>query len=85
MFFPTEVIYATSTDGKSYTTQGKVENKNPLAKKSKVNDIQYFNLNFNPTKTRYIKIKAKSLKKAPYWHHGAGLPSWLFADEVIIN
>ena len=33
----------------------------------------------------YIKIKATNLKKAPYWHHAAGLPSWVFADEVIIN
>ena len=85
VFFPTEVTYSTSTDGKRYTIQGKVNNKNPLTKKSKVNDIQYFNLNFNPIKTRYIKIRANSMKKAPYWHHGAGLPSWIFADEIIIN
>ena len=29
--------------------------------------------------------KAINLKKAPYWHHAAGLPSWIFADEIIIN
>ena len=85
VFFPTEVTYSTSTDGKTYTIQGKVNNKNPLTKKSKVNDIKYFNLNFSPIKIRYIKIRASSMKKAPYWHHGAGLPSWIFADEIIIN
>lgn len=85
VFFPTEVTYATSTDGKTYTIQGNVNNNSPLNKKSKVNDIQYFNLNFNPIKTRYIKIRANSMIKAPYWHHGAGLPAWIFADEIIIN
>ncbi len=85
VFFPTQVIYSTSTDGNTYTTRGNVNNENPLTKKSKVNNIQYFNLNFNPIKTRYIKIRANSIKKAPYWHHGAGLPSWIFADEIIIN
>ena len=48
-------------------------------------DIQYFQLKTNPIKARYIKVKAINLKKAPYWHHAAGLPSWVFADEIIIN
>lgn len=85
VFFPTEVTYYTSTDGKAYTLLGRVKNEDPLVKKSKVNDIQYFNLNIKPLQTGFIKIQANSLKKAPYWHHGAGLPSWIFADEVIIN
>ena len=85
VFYPTEVIYSTSTNGKTYTVQGKVNNESPLNKKSKVNDIQYFNLNVDPIKTRYIKIQARSMKKAPYWHHGAGLSAWTFADEIIIN
>jgi len=25
------------------------------------------------------------MSKAPIWHHGADLPSWIFADELIIE
>jgi len=72
-------------DGKVYSKLGEVLNEYPLSKKSKVNDIQYFNLNINPSELQFIKIKAENHINAPYWHHAAGLPSWIFADEVIIN
>lgn len=85
VFFPKQVIYFGSVDGKSYSKLGTISNEYPLTKKSKVNDIQYFNLSIKPVQLRYIKIKAENLKEAPYWHHGSGLPSWIFADEVIIN
>lgn len=85
VFFPKKVTYYGSIDGKNYSKLGTVLNQFPLNKQSKINDIQYFNLNINPSQWRYIKIKAESLKQAPYWHHGAGLPSWVFADEVIVN
>ena len=85
VFFPKKVTYYGSVDGKKFTKLGTISNQFPLNKSSKINDIQYFNLEIKPSQWRYIKIKAESLKNAPYWHHGAGLPSWIFADEVIIN
>lgn len=85
VFFPEQVTYYGSMDGKVYSKLGTVLNEYPLSKKSKVNDIQYFNLKIKPSQLQYIKIKAENLKAAPYWHHAAGLPSWIFADEVIVN
>ncbi|MET2984593.1 DUF4838 domain-containing protein [Aureibaculum conchae] len=85
VFFPKEVTYYGSIDGKSYMAIGEVKNQSPLKKNSKVNDIQYFNLKVKPTEVRFVKIHANSHKNAPYWHHGAGLPSWIFADEIIID
>ena len=85
VFFPKEVTYYGSSDGKNYMIIGEVKNQNPLKKNRKVNDIQYFNLKIKPTEVRFVKIHANSHKNAPYWHHGAGLPSWIFADEVIID
>ncbi|WP_242202162.1 DUF4838 domain-containing protein [Aestuariivivens insulae] len=85
VFFPKEVKYYGSVDGSSYIELGTVHNKRPLSKTSKVNDIQYFNVTIKPTSIRYLKVKAINLKQAPYWHHAAGLPSWIFADEVIVN
>lgn len=85
VFFPKQVTYYGSIDGKKYSKLGIVSNKYPLNKTSKINDIQYFDLGIKPSPLRYIKIKAENLKNAPYWHHAAGLPSWVFADEVIVN
>ncbi len=85
VFFPTQVTYYCSNDNMDFKLIGTVENKRPLTKNSKINDIQYFDLSTKPVKTRYIKIKAENLITAPYWHHAAGLPSWIFADEIIID
>ena len=84
VFFPAEVTYHGSLDNKNFTKLQKVNNPHPLEKTSKVNDIQYFDVAFNPSKMRYIKVSAKNTK-TPYWHHAAGLPSWVFADEIIVD
>lgn len=85
VFFPESVSYSYSLDGKDFTLLGYVPNARPLERNSKINDIQSFPLDFNPVKGRYIKVKAKNLGKAPIWHHGAGLPAWIFVDEVMVR
>ncbi len=85
VFFPLEVTYYYSNDYKNFHKLGIIKNKYPLSKKSKVNDIQYFNFKFPKVDAEYIKIKAVNMKTPPYWHHAAGQPSWIFADEVLIN
>ncbi|MDX5584958.1 MAG: DUF4838 domain-containing protein [Aureibaculum sp.] len=85
VFYPLHVTYYYSIDNMNYVKLGTVNNKDPLVKTTKVNEIQYFNLEFSIVNARYIKIVAESMKQAPYWHHGSGLPSWIFADEVIID
>ena len=84
VFFPSAVSYYGSYDNKNFTLIGTLKNPKPLTKKSKVNEILYFDLKFNPKKFRYIKAIAKNTK-TPYWHHYAGLPSWVFADEIVID
>ncbi len=84
VFFPSSVTYYGSKDNVNFKKLGRVKNPSPLNKKSKVNDINYFDLKFNPKDLRYIKVHAKNTE-TPYWHHAAGLPSWVFADEILIN
>ena len=84
VFFPSKVGYSGSLDNEHYFNFGTINNPMPLTKESKVNDIQYFKLDFDKRNARYIKVRAKNTQ-TPYWHHAAGLPSWLFADEIIIN
>ena len=85
VFFPSDVTYYYSVDGKTYKYLGKVKNKRPLSKQSKINDIQSFKLKFSTVNARYIKVVANSLGKAPLWHHGAGMPCWIFVDEISVN
>lgn len=85
VFFPKNVTYYYSNDNKNFIKLGTVKNNQPLVKTSKINDIKYFNLDFSKVKSRYIKVVAENMNEPPYWHHAAGLPSWIFADEVIIN
>ncbi|MCQ0110460.1 DUF4838 domain-containing protein [Zhouia amylolytica] len=85
VFYPSKVTYYVSNDGVEFKKIGSIQNPLPLNKESKINDIQYFKLDFDPVSARYVKIIAENLKEAPYWHHAAGLPSWIFIDEIIIN
>jgi len=85
VFFPTEVSFFSSPDGKTYTPLGNLKNERPLSKSSKVNDIQTFRLEFPGSSARYIKVVANNMKTAPDWHHAAGLPSWIFTDEILVN
>jgi hypothetical protein len=85
VFYPSKVSYYGSKDGKTFKLLKEVLNKEPLHKKSVKNDIQFFQSSFSESKIRFIKLKATNLKVAPYWHHAAGLPSWVFLDEIIVE
>ena len=85
VFFPVEVSYYYSQDGEDYKFLGKVYNKRPLTKESKINDIQSFYVDFDPVTARYLRVVADNMGMAPLWHHGAGTPSWIFADEIIVR
>ena len=84
VFFPTDVKYYYSEDGENYKYLGKVSNKRPLTKQSKITDIQSFRHSFSPVMARFVKIVANNMDTAPLWHHGAGLPSWIFVDEISV-
>ena len=85
VFFPKNVEFLQSDDKSNWTSLGRVENNLKLNPRSKVNDIKTFSIDVENIKTRYVKVVAKNLSKAPIWHHGADLPSWIFADELIIE
>ncbi len=85
VFFPESVTFSVSSDGKKFKSIKTVETQKPITKESKRNDIEYFTASVEPTMTRYLKINAKNVGKAPTWHNSAGLPVWIFVDEVIVN
>jgi len=85
VFFPEQVEISYSTDNASFLSIAAKKTAQPLKLGDKVNDLEYYDFRFTPVQARYIKVVAKSMKKAPAWHHASGLPSWIFCDEVIIN
>lgn len=85
VFFPKSVSFYYSNDNVNFIKLETIKNDKPLMKKSKVNDIKYFESMFPIVKARYVKVVGKNMGQPPYWHHAAGTPAWIFADEVIIN
>ncbi len=82
IFFPSEVTFYSSLDGKTFT---EIENnKNTYPQNSQTVLLHEFYTDKN-TKARYIKVVAKNSGPCPSWHPGKGNPSWIFADEIIIN
>ncbi len=71
--------------GRPHSVVLRIDTTKPLRPGSKVNDIEYFNFEFDPVEARYVKIYARNMKNAPEWHNASGLPAWIFCDEIIIN
>jgi hypothetical protein len=85
VFLPTEVSFSYAQGDREFNYLGTVKNLKPLTQTSKINEVEYFDLSFDPVRARYLKVEARSLLTPPDWHHGAGLPSWIFADEWVVR
>ena len=81
VFLPLEVTYLYAGEDRQFVPLGQLPNPRPLDRQSKINDLHEFRLEFPAVQARYLKVHARNLGTAPYWHHGAGLPAWIFADE----
>ena len=49
------------------------------------NRIYEHKVEFEPVKTRYVKVKALSDRDMPTWHPAAGHLAFIFVDELEIN
>ncbi len=83
IFLPSEVIIEASENGtdfvtvasRKFETTGFDQDITPV----------HMEYEFSPVKASKLKITARSLKKCPEWHRGAGQPSWIFADEIVVE
>lgn len=82
IWFPTQVEFFASEDGKNFTSLGVV--KNTFSDKEYGEHLQVLSLPVNLT-TRYIKVVAQNHGIIPDWHPGKGEPGHIFADEIIIE
>ena len=80
---PTKVEYYTSSDNVNFKLAGSISNK--VEAKDYEIQMQKLELKAEPTKARYIKIKAYNYGKLPEWHQGAGGDAFIFIDEINIK
>ena len=72
-----------SNDGKEYTQV--FDQAYPDLTAEDENRIYGHKVEFEPVKTRYVKIKVLSDRDMPEWHPARGLPAFIFVDELEIN
>jgi hexosaminidase len=77
---PTSLEVLGSRDGKTYTRLGILENLDN-SKEGPVNVL----FEIKPTSVQYLKLVAHPVTIIPAGFAGAGNPSWLFVDELIVK
>ena len=84
IFLPSKVEFAISENGIDYTTTGMVINDiSPSTTSSTIKD---FTLKLSSKiKARYVKVTAYPLAACPVGHPGEGKPTWIFADELMVE
>jgi hypothetical protein len=82
VFLPQSLeLYATDGDGHFYLVE-KAENTIPVDREGTFTETVL--LEFNPLKTKRIKVVARNMGTCPDWHPGATYPAWIFCDEIMV-
>ena len=80
--FPQYVQYWVSDDGNNYKLAATVNTKIDI--KDLTVQTQEFTAPLN-VNARYIKLVAKQFGPLPDWHESKGQPSYIFADEIVVE
>lgn len=82
IWMPSEVQFYSSDNGTDWYALQTIKNTTP--KDAYGATIGLFGFE-KSIQTRYLKIVAVNGGVCPNWHLGAGYPTWLFADEIMIQ
>ncbi|WP_034045626.1 family 20 glycosylhydrolase [Wocania ichthyoenteri] len=77
IYFPTQVEVLVSNDGKIFSSVGKIDR--PYQNNAGIT-LKDFSIDFDTQKVRFVKVKAKNLKKSE-----RGNDTWIFVDEIIVR
>ncbi|MCK4549141.1 MAG: glycoside hydrolase family 92 protein, partial [Candidatus Krumholzibacteria bacterium] len=83
IFLPEKVVFEVSKDGKKYVKVAELTHAIPQDLEGSVTR-NFMESGIN-RRVRYIRMTAKNAGLLPEWHPGAGHPSWLFADEIMVE
>ena len=82
IFLPKKIEIEHSIDGKNFELLHESYPNNDFNFEQ---NIFTYTVQTEKIRSRYVRIKAENIKKCPEYHPGAGGPSWIFSDEIIIN
>ncbi len=83
IFLPDQVDFFVSQDGKTFRHAGTVWPRAP--RKTSDRFIKDISIEIEPVKARTVRVRARNAGPCPAGHPLAGLKSWIFADEIIIQ
>ncbi|MCG8474893.1 MAG: GH92 family glycosyl hydrolase [Cytophagales bacterium] len=83
LFHPVQITVQVSEDGKNFETAGQKDF--PVPGGHPIIHINRSEYSLGGDVARFIRIKAHLVEAMPDWHLGAGSPSWMFMDEIIIE
>jgi hypothetical protein len=83
ILFPKQIDVMASPDGIHYHLLKTVENTiDPKIDEHLFHD---YTIPLDGIRSRYLKVVAKNSGSLPEWHYAKGKPSWLYADEIIVE
>ncbi len=82
IFFPTEVEFSLSDDGRTFHQTTVV--KNTALPQDMAVALKEFSQTYDAP-ARFIRVRGKNIGTCPPWHKGAGSMAWLFADEISVE
>ena len=83
IFMPEYMEVSFSSDGKTWRVIKRVNNE--VSENDEEISINRLTADFPAEATRYIKVLAKNRSVCPDGHPGAGGPSWMFCDEIMVR
>ncbi|MEI6852696.1 MAG: GH92 family glycosyl hydrolase [Bacteroidota bacterium] len=82
IWMPSQVEFYGSDDGVNFKLLALLPNTIPENDyNATIHDFDYL----TDLDVRYIKVKARNHGPIPSWHPGAGYPSWIFVDEIVVE
>jgi hexosaminidase len=83
VFLPMSMTVLTSDDNENFTQVGHIDIE-PQAK-GEPDGIFKFDVEFEPTAARYLRVQAATLDPVSPWHNGGGGKGFLFAGEIEVE
>ena len=83
VFMPLAVACSLSTGGEAYQPVGEIVNTVAADRWGPI--VAPFDFRCEPTRARFVRLKAASVKTCPAWHKGSGGPAWIFIDEIAVK
>ena len=83
ILLPAKVVFEVSSDGENFETVAELTHSIPPDLEGSV--TRDFLATGVDRRARYIRMTARNAGPLPEGHPGAGHPSWLFADEIMVE